>query len=45
MILHKSEKTGEKIGINLSRPRHRNLLIDHKSKPKSDMPNWWILAK
>jgi hypothetical protein len=43
-ILHKSEETGEKIGLSLSRPRHRDLLVDRKSKPKSDMPDWWISA-
>ena len=31
------------IGMGLLRVRHRlENLIDKKSKPKDDMPNWWI---
>ena len=39
----RSDEIGTSIGTGLSRIRHRlEDCIDNKSKPKSDMPNWWI---
>ena len=39
----RSDEIGTSIGTGLSRTRHRlEDCIDNKSKPKSDMPNWWI---
>jgi hypothetical protein len=41
--LARSDEIGTSIGTGLSRIRHRlEDCIDNKSKPKSDMPKWWI---
>lgn len=46
MILDEAERIGESIGTGLSRQRHRSKNnIDKKSKPKDNMPDWWISAR
>ncbi|CAB5190276.1 unnamed protein product [Rhizophagus irregularis] len=42
-ILHRSEEIGISIGSGLSRPRYRSdENFDKKSKPKENIPSWWI---
>ena len=41
--MKRADEIGISIGTGLSRVRHRSEnFIDKKSKPKDDMPDWWI---
>jgi hypothetical protein len=41
--LKRADEIGISIGTGLSHVRHRSEnFIDKKSKPKDDMPDWWI---
>lgn len=42
-MLYHAEEIGISLGTGLSRVRHRvNDFVDEKSRPKDNMPNWWI---
>ena len=42
-MLYYAEEIGISLGTGLSRVRHRvNDFVDEKSRPKDNMPNWWI---
>lgn len=41
--MDRADEIGISIGTGLSRVRHRSdNYVDNKSKPKDDMPSWWI---
>jgi hypothetical protein len=42
-MLYHAEEIGTSLGTGLSRVRHRvNDFVDEKSRPKDNMPEWWI---
>ena len=41
--MKRAEEIGISVGTGLSRVRHRSdTYIDKKSRPKDEMPDWWI---